>query len=130
MPEPELLLAIRQRIAERHQEFRRILAARPVRKLLGNLEGVQLSRIPRGFPADRPAADLLRYKYFILATSPKLYKAIVDRFRIKAPFLQFLTASFVTQPKKLDALAISPDERSALNHKCSFARIRPQSAIA
>lgn len=114
MPEPAHLLAIRQRIADRHEEFRRILAAPPVRKLLGGLEGAQLSRVPRGFPADHPAADLLRYKYYILykelsptlATSPKLYNAIVERFRVMNPFLKFLTASLATQPKKLNALAM------------------------
>lgn len=114
MPEPDLLLAVRQRIAERHEEFRRILASRPLRRLLGNLEGAQLSRVPRGFPADHPAADLLRYKYYILfkelppslVTSPKLYKAIVDRFRVMTPFLQFLTASFAAKPKKPNALAM------------------------
>lgn len=114
MPEPAHLLAIRERIAKRHDEFRRILVAPQVRKLLGGLEGAQLSRVPRGFPADHPAADLLRYKYFILykelppnlATSPKLYKAIVDRFRVMAPFLQFLTASFAAQPNRPNALAM------------------------
>ena len=113
-PEPAQLLAIRQRIADRHEEFRRILAARPVRRLLGKLEGQQLSRVPRGFAADHPAADLLRYKYYILykelppslATSPKLYKAIVDPFRVMVPFLQFLTASIAAQPKKPNALAM------------------------
>lgn len=114
MPEPELLLDIRQRIAARHEEFRRILAAPPVRKLLGNLEGAQLSRVPRGFPADHPDADLLRYKYYLLfkelparlVSSPKLYKEIVDRFRVMVPFLQFLTASFAAKPKKPNALAM------------------------
>ena len=114
MPEPAHLLAIRQRIAERHDEFRRILAAPQVRKLLGNLEGAQLSRVPRGFPADHPAADLLRYRYFILykelppslATSPKLYKAIVDRFRVMTPFLKFLTASLAAKQKRPNALAM------------------------
>ena len=114
MPEPAHLLAIRQRIAECHEEFRRILAARPVRKLLGNLGGAQLSRVPRGFPADHPAADLLSYKYFILykelppslATSPSLYKAIVDRFRVMVPFLQFLTASIAAHPKKPNVRAM------------------------
>ena len=114
MPEPALLLAIRQHIADRHEEFRRILAAQPVRRLLGSLEGEQLSRVPRGFSADHPAAALLRYKYYILykdlppslATSPKLYNAIVDRFRIMTPFLKFLTASIAAQPKKPDALAM------------------------
>ena len=62
-PEPQQLLAIRGRIAEHHEEFRRILAAKPVRKLLGSLEGAQLSRVPRGFAPDHPAAELLRHKY-------------------------------------------------------------------
>src|SRR5207248_6191903 len=66
LPEPAPLLAIRQRIADRHEEFRGILATPSVRKLIGGLEGEQLSRVPRGFPADHPAADLLRYKYYIL----------------------------------------------------------------
>jgi len=114
MPEPAQLLAIRQRIAERHEEFRRILAARPIRRLLGNLEGDQLSRVPRGFPADHPAADLLRFKYYILykelppslATSTALYKTIVDRFRVMAPFMRFLTESFTAQEKKPRAFAM------------------------
>ena len=114
LPEPAPLLAIRQRIADRHEEFRGILATPSVRKLLGGLEGEQLSRVPRGFPADHPAADLLRYKYYILykelppglATSPKLYKAIVERFRVMTPFLQFLTAAFAAPLKKSDALAM------------------------
>jgi len=114
MPEPERLLAIRQRIAERHEEFRGILTTRSVRKLLGGLEGEQLSRVPRGFPADHPAADLLRYKYYILykelpaslATSPALYKQIAERFRVMVPFLRFLTESFAAQPKKSNAFAM------------------------
>jgi len=114
MPERQHLLAIRQRIAERHEEFRRILAARQVRKLLGNLEGDQLSRVPRGFPADHPAAELLRFKYYILykelppslATSPALYKQIVERFRVMVPFMRFLTESFVAKEKKPGAFAM------------------------
>jgi uncharacterized protein (TIGR02453 family) len=114
MPEPAQLLSIRQRIAERHKEFRRILAARPVRKLLGDLQGDQLSRVPRGFAKDHPAADLLRFKNYILyvelkpslATSSSLYKQIVDRFRVMVPFMHFLTESFAAQEKKPDARAM------------------------
>jgi len=114
MPEPPQLLAIRQRIATHHEEFRRILAGRSVRKLLGGLEGQRLSRVPRGFAADHPAADLLRYKYYILykelppglVTSPALYKAVVERFRVMVPFLEFLTASFARPSKTRDARAL------------------------
>src|ERR1035437_3267801 len=83
MPEPAVLLAIRQHIAEHHEEFRKILAAKPVRKLLGEMQGDQLARVPKGFCSTDPAADLLRFKYFILyvelppdlATSPLLYRS-------------------------------------------------------
>jgi hypothetical protein len=40
-----------------------------------------------------------------VATSPKLYAATADRFRIMVPFMQFLTASFATKPKEPNALA-------------------------
>ena len=114
MPEPAQLLAIRQRIADRPREFRAILSTQRVRKLLGGLKGEQLSRVPRGFPADHSAADLLRYKYYILykelppslATSPALFKQIVERFRVMVPFLRFLTESLAVQPKKLGARAM------------------------
>jgi uncharacterized protein (TIGR02453 family) len=107
LPQPETLQVIRKHIATTHEELRAILAARPVKKLLGDLLGDQLSRLPKGFDCDHPAADLLRYKSFILfttlpgeiATTTKLYKEIVDRFRAIAPFIDYLSRSLV-QPKK------------------------------
>ena len=111
LPQPPQLAAIRRNIAEKHREFRRILAARPVRRLLGELQGEQLSRVPKGFACDHPAADLLRYKRFILyvelepaiARSPGLYKEIVDRFRAMVPFMRFLTASMPAQARRIGA---------------------------
>jgi uncharacterized protein (TIGR02453 family) len=111
MPEPPALLAIRNHIAEHHLEFRRILRARSVKQLLGELQGEQLSRVPKGFACDHPALDLLRFKRFILyvtlepdlATKPALYSEIVKRFRAMAPFLRFLTAPLAAAKKKLDA---------------------------
>ena len=100
MPPPETLLAIRNRIAQRHQEFRRIVGARAVRQLFGELQGERLLRVPKGFCAQHTAADLLRFKRFTLyvelppdlATTPALYGEILKRFRAMAPFLKFLTA--------------------------------------
>jgi uncharacterized protein (TIGR02453 family) len=111
MPEPPELLAIRSHIAGRHEEFRRILRARQVRQLLGEIQGEQLSRVPKGFACDHPAADLLRFKQFILyktmppdlATTPAFYAEIVKCFRAMAPFLAFLTAPQALTRKKLDA---------------------------
>jgi uncharacterized protein (TIGR02453 family) len=60
MPDPDLLAAIRHHIAEHHEELRRILRAKAVRTLFGEMQGEQLSRVPKGLPlrspSGRPAA--------------------------------------------------------------------------
>lgn len=111
MPDPATLLAIRGHIAERHAELRRILKARAVKELLGELQGDQLSRVPKGFCADHPAADLLRFKQFILyvelpaelATTPQFFGEAVKRFRAMQPFLEFLAAPLASKRKPIPA---------------------------
>jgi uncharacterized protein (TIGR02453 family) len=100
MPEPAALLAIRQHLAERHAEFHRIAAARPLRQLFTAVQGEQLARVPRGYSADHPAADLLRLKQFHLyvqmppdlATTPAVYTEVVKHFRAATPLVEFLNA--------------------------------------
>jgi uncharacterized protein (TIGR02453 family) len=109
MPTPEILLAVRNRIAERHAEFRKIVQSKALRKLVGDLHGEQLSRIPKGFAADHPAAELLRYKQFFfyielppdLATSRTVQGEIRKRFQAMAPLVDFLNAPLAeSRPKK------------------------------
>ena len=98
MPGPEQLLAIRNHLAANHAEFRRLIAARSFRTLMGKLWGQQLSRAPKGFPPDHAAADLLRYKQWLvyvllepsLAATPKLAPELIRRFRVMVPFVEFL----------------------------------------
>jgi uncharacterized protein (TIGR02453 family) len=110
MPEPDVLLEIRQHIAENHQKLRKILAAPAVRRSLGGLYGDQLARVPKGFLAAHPAADLLRFKSFILyanldaelATTPQLFSEVLTWFRAMKPFLDFLTAPSGSKGKRID----------------------------
>ncbi|HLY18375.1 MAG TPA: DUF2461 domain-containing protein [Bryobacteraceae bacterium] len=103
MPPPETLRAVRTRIADRHAEFRRLAASSAIRRLFGAMQGEQLTRVPKGFACDHPAADLLRFKQFLLfatlepeiVTTPKLFTEIEKRFRAMAPFLEFLNAPLV-----------------------------------
>jgi len=98
MPPPEMLRAVRTHIAPRHAELRKIVAAPAIRRLFGGMRGERLSRVPKGFCAEDPAADLLRYKQFLLfttldaalATTPKLFAEVEKRFRAMTPFLEFL----------------------------------------
>lgn len=112
MPSPETLFAVRNHLAEHHRDFEALVKARPLKRLLGEIQGDQLSRAPKGFPCDHPAADLLRRKqlyYFTelspdLATTPDLYKEIVARFEAMAPFIEFLNTPLAgrTQKPKID----------------------------
>ena len=109
MPAPETLQAIRRHLAVHSAEFRKLIRGRKLRELLGEMQGEQLTRPPKGYAADHPAADLVRYKQFLfyielppeLATTNELRPAIVGRFRAMTPFLDFLNAPFKHQRKPL-----------------------------
>jgi uncharacterized protein (DUF2461 family) len=67
--------------------------------------------VPKGFPADHPAADLLRFKQYVLyvelapeiATTSALLREIVQRFKAITPFVEFLNAPLAPARKKVDA---------------------------
>ena len=114
MPGPQELLSVRNWIAEHHAAFRKAAAA--PRKLMGELHGDALQRVPKGFPADHPAADLLKMKQWLyykvldadLATSPKLQSEITKRFKRMAPVMEMINTPLQT-PKKKIAFVIDDD---------------------
>lgn len=97
-PSPETMLQVRTHIAYTHEELRRILAVKKTRKLFGDIQGSELSRAPKGFDPNHPAIDLIKKKDWILdgslnpalATTPQLYREIVERFRVMAPLIEYL----------------------------------------
>jgi uncharacterized protein (TIGR02453 family) len=109
MPSPDTLLAIRHHVAANYLELRKIVAKPVVRQLFQGLQGEQLTRVPKGFDRDHPAADLLRHKQFILyvelppelATSPELCPLVVRHFRASIPFLEYLNAPLIPKRKPL-----------------------------
>jgi uncharacterized protein (TIGR02453 family) len=98
MPGAAELRAIRPHIANHWKEMRKIVGSRNFNKLFGSLEGEQLARVPREFPPDHPAADLLRYKQYLagvteppaLAASPRLFPRILVVFAALMPLVRFL----------------------------------------
>ena len=100
---PDTLKTLRLHLAGHHEEFRAVVAARPVRTLFGEVQGERLARAPKGWPPDHPAGDLLRFKQCYLwseldaalATSPRLFDELLKRFRAMTPFLDFLNAPLV-----------------------------------
>ena len=104
MPIPADLRAIRQHVAANYRELRKIITAPEFKKNFGRLEGEQLTRTPREYPPDHPAADLLRYKQYLvsvtdaprLAESPKLFPRILTAFRVMMPLIRFLNTPLMT----------------------------------
>src|SRR5205814_1384032 len=78
---------VRQHIAANHKQFRATFGTPKVKKLLGDLQGDSLSRVPKGFDPEHPAADLVKRKHYLLdtkldpklATTPKLFTELVAR---------------------------------------------------
>jgi len=99
-PLPAELLAVRQHIASHLRQFRAIVEAPAFRRQFGALDGEKLTRVPRGFPADHPAAEYLKFKQWVggadfpatLATRPGFYKTLLTVFRQVMPLTRFLNA--------------------------------------
>jgi uncharacterized protein (TIGR02453 family) len=65
MPPRPTLTRLRERIDEEHASLRRILRDPALKKRFGTLdESGMLTRMPRGYAEDHPAADLLRHQSF------------------------------------------------------------------
>lgn len=108
MPEREQLLAIRRHLVEHHAELRRLLAGKRLKSLMQEIDGMRLTRPPKGFAADDPAMDLLLCRQWGVvarlpvetATNPALLKVIVERFKIAAPIVALLNAPLTPKPKR------------------------------
>jgi uncharacterized protein (TIGR02453 family) len=105
MPDPEVLRAIRGHIASNHRKLRSVVEAPEFRRMFGELWGERLTRVPKGWAQDHPAADLLRYKQILadvakppeLAASPKLLSTLVATFRAMLPLIRFLNEPLTRQ---------------------------------
>jgi uncharacterized protein (TIGR02453 family) len=107
-PERDELLAYRTLLQEHHEEFQKILTDKKLKRMLGGLQGEQLTRMPKGFPVDHPAEALLRHRQWFLETTldigllttPRLLPEMARRFEVMAPFVEFLNRPFAQkQPK-------------------------------
>lgn len=101
MPSSVELQAIRHAIADDHRRFHRLVTAPAFRSAVGALSGDTLTRVPRGYLTDHPAAAYLRHKQFLggreypaeFALSPRFYGELVRVFRGLAPLVGFLNTA-------------------------------------
>ena len=96
--EPDVLLAVRTRIADDPAAFRKTFDTPKIKKIVGKPRGESAVRPPKGFAADHPAIDLIKRKQHVffehldpaLATTPKLFTEVVKRFEAMTPLVKFL----------------------------------------
>ena len=104
MPSNPQLNLIRSQIAATHPRFHRLVTAATFRRTVGTLEGERLSRVPRGYQKDHPAAHYLQFKQFLagrefeaeFATSRTFYKELLATFRAVVPMVRFLNGALLT----------------------------------
>lgn len=104
-PEPEALTRIRDLVAAKPEQW---FKARDDRKFAAHwaLSGERLTRPPRGYAADHPAIEELKYKDYVAvaaldfqdATGRGLVKLAAARFSAATPFMGFLCQALGVSP--------------------------------
>ncbi|HEY0768877.1 MAG TPA: DUF2461 domain-containing protein [Sphingobacteriaceae bacterium] len=63
-PNADDLLRIRKDISSNYDQWKKMLSAKAIQKVFGDMQGSQVKTAPRGFSKDDPGIGLLRYKQF------------------------------------------------------------------
>lgn len=101
MPDPEALRKLRQEIDYNWTDFKKLISARKFRDTYGSLDPspeYRLSRVPKGYEAENPAAEFLKLKSFIAMvklrdsdlTSKDLVKKTVAALEALQPLTGFI----------------------------------------
>ncbi len=111
-PEPADLQVIREHVAANYSRFRAIHESPLFRRVAGPVEGEKLQRVPRGFPADHPAAEVLKLKQYVFgrdfpaafAVRPDYYRRALTIMRRMMPMVRFLNEPLVARLAERDPL--------------------------
>jgi len=109
-PEPDDMKRIRQDIAANYPAWRDLLGDKTLVDTFGGLYGEQVGSMPRGYTKGHPAADLLRYKQFMLrhlfsdkeVLSPDFLFRMNDVFKKMRPFFDYMSEVLTTDVNGTD----------------------------
>lgn len=104
MPQPVELNKIRQEIDYNLEDFKAIVESKKFRNTYGGLsrdKEYTLTRVPKGFENDNPAAEYLKFKSYVALTpvtdadltTPGAEKKIIRAFEVLQPMVQFVNSS-------------------------------------
>jgi uncharacterized protein (TIGR02453 family) len=116
MPGSEELKAFRDAVVRDEKTLTKLLQDRTLRRLLGDVQGDQMTRVPKGYDADpsSPVGSLLRRKhlYFYIeldakvATTPKMANEVIKRFEAMAPIIDHINQILLAAKKDVEGDAI------------------------
>jgi uncharacterized protein (TIGR02453 family) len=103
-PEPDALKKVRQEIDYNFKDFKKIIQSKKFKALYGDLDKsaeYTLSRVPKGYEPDNPAAEYLKLKSYIAfiqlkdedLTSKNLLKKTTAAFETLQPLINFINES-------------------------------------
>ena len=101
-PDTSQLQLVREHIVDNLPRLEKIVTSSRFNKL-GGLQGDRLTRVPRGYAKDHPAADYLQFRQFMafreeaaaFATSRNFYRQLTQTLETIAPLVQFLNEPLV-----------------------------------
>jgi uncharacterized protein (TIGR02453 family) len=98
MPPKEQLFAIRMHLREHHEEFKRLIEEKKLRRAMSLHDPMALIRPPKGFAAEHPASEWIRWRQWGVvanlpaaeALKPSLAGTVTKHFRLAQPLVDFL----------------------------------------
>ncbi len=106
-PPPDLLRRIRDHVAEHYAQYQKAIREVNARKIAGAFEGQPLTRVPKSYSPEHPAADLLKCRSLFFYADlppetmlePQFEKEVTSRFKAISKFVQLLDQPIAGQKK-------------------------------
>jgi uncharacterized protein (TIGR02453 family) len=119
MPSSADLNAIREEITSSHPRLHRLVTSPAFKRACGEMIGDRLTRVPRGYAKDNPAANYLQFKQFLgaseyeasFATSPGFYRELLRVFKAVTPLVKFLNQALLERLTQAPILVDEPTTR-------------------
>jgi uncharacterized protein (TIGR02453 family) len=121
MPATSDLQGIREHIGATHPRLHTIVSGRAFTRAVGELGGERLTRVPRGYAKDHPAAYYLQFRQFLagreyeaaFAARPRFYPELLSVFRAVTPLVRFLNTPLAARRLEVPPLTAAASSSAA-----------------
>jgi uncharacterized protein (TIGR02453 family) len=126
-PDTSQLHLVREHVAANYQRLEKIVTSPRFRKI-GGLQGDTMTRVPRGFAKDHPAAPYLMHRQFMgsreeaaaFALQKNFYAQLRDTFETIVPLVRFLNEPLIESLKTERRAHIFEDPDAAADDRPAY----------